>query len=96
MRKHILSLLVLIMLGISTSLFSQDKVYTDGSVWSVSFIRTTTGMGDTYLKDLKSTWKGIHDDAMKQGLILSYKILQGSRANPDDWDIMLLVEYKNL
>ncbi len=96
MKKHIASIILLIMLGISTNIFSQDKVYKDGSVWSVSFIRSTTGMGDTYLANLKTTWKGIHDEAVKQGLILSYKILQGSRANPEDWDIMLLVEYKNL
>lgn len=36
------------------------------------------------------------DEAKTQGLILSYKILSGISANPDDWDILLMVEYKNL
>jgi len=38
----------------------------------------------------------VHDEAIKQGLILSYKILEGTAANPEDWNIMLLAEYKNL
>lgn len=40
--------------------------------------------------------KGVMDEAKTQGLILSYKILSGTSANPDDWDILLMVEYKNL
>ena len=33
--------------------------------------------------------------AKKEGLVLSYKILAGASANPDDWDILLLAEYEN-
>jgi hypothetical protein len=36
------------------------------------------------------------EEAKAQGLILSYKILSGTSSNPDDWDIMLMEEYKNL
>ena len=53
-------------------------------------------MGQDYLNNLKTTWKAVHDEALKQGLILSYKILDGEAANPQDFDILLLVEYKNL
>ena len=49
-----------------------------------------------YLNNLKNNWKAIHDEAVKQGVIVSYKILQGAAANPEDWDIMLMTEYKNL
>jgi len=53
-------------------------------------------MGDEYLKNLKGTWNAVHAEAVKQGLILSYKVLSGAAANPQDWDIMLMAEYKNL
>jgi hypothetical protein len=53
-------------------------------------------MTDEYLDNLKNNWKATHDEAMKQGLIVSYKILQGVASNPDDWDIMLMTEYKSL
>ena len=49
-----------------------------------------------YLKNLKNNWKATHDEAVKQGLIVSYKILEGASANPEDWDIMLMTEYKSL
>jgi 5-bromo-4-chloroindolyl phosphate hydrolysis protein len=62
----------------------------------VSFIKTNANMSEDYIKSLKTTWKAVHDEAIKQGLILSYKILVGTAANPEDWDIMLLAEYKNL
>jgi hypothetical protein len=88
--------LLLVLLASSMRIFAQDRVYTEGSVWNVSFIKTTSGMEDAYIKNLKTTWKAVHDEALKSGLILSYKILIGTSSNPQDWDMMLLVEYKNL
>lgn len=96
MKTTMKIMLLAVVLLIGTRTFAQDRVYKDGSVWTVSLIKTTYGMNDEYLTNLKSTWKALHDEALKQGLILSYKILAGDVANPQDWDIMLLVEYKNL
>ncbi|HAH25630.1 MAG TPA: hypothetical protein DCL77_18045, partial [Prolixibacteraceae bacterium] len=33
---------------------------------------------------------------VKQGLILSYKMLSGNASTPDDWNVLLMVEYKDL
>jgi hypothetical protein len=96
MKNTSKTLLFIIALFIGTASFAQDKQFKDGSAWHVSFIKTTSGMGVDYLNNLKGTWKAMHDEAMKQGLIVSYKILDGMSATPEDWDIMLLVEYKNL
>jgi len=78
------------------SVNAQDKPYKDGSVWSVGMIKTNANMSKEYLKQLKSTWIAVHDEAVKQGLILSYKVLSGVSANPEDFDVLLLVEYKNM
>jgi hypothetical protein len=62
----------------------------------MSFIKVNPGQDETYLNSLKTSWKAVHDEAIKQGLILSYKILAGSASSPDDWNLVLMVEYKNL
>jgi hypothetical protein len=72
------------------------KTFKDGTVWDVSFVKTKANMGVEYLNSLKSNWTKVYDEAIKQGLVVSYKILAGEAANPEDWDIMLMVEYKNL
>ena len=89
-------MLVVFGLTFSSMAYTQEKAYKDGSVWAVSFIKVNANMGDEYIKNLKGTWNAVHAEAVKQGLILSYKVLAGSASNPDDWDIMLMAEYKNL
>ena len=79
-----------------TTLKAQTPNYTPGSVWTVSMIKTKANMSTEYINSLKANWKAIHDEAKTQGLILSYKILSGNAANPEDFDIMFLVESKNL
>jgi hypothetical protein len=96
MKSRILLVIVLLLVVFSTGSFAQDRMYKDGSVWTVSFIQVKNGQGVEYLNSLKSTWKAVQDEAIKQGLIVSYKILEGTASNPDDWQIMLMVEYKNL
>lgn len=76
--------------------FAQERSYKDGTVWTMSFIKVLPGQDETYLNSLKTSWKAVHDEGIKQGLILSYKILAGSASSPDDWNLVLLVEYKNL
>ncbi len=90
-------MIAVVLLLTSTASFSQSNtVFKEGSVWVVSFIKLKANMGDEYLTSLKTTWKATQDEAVKQGLVLSYKILSGAASNPQDWDIMLMVEYKNL
>lgn len=72
-----------------------DRPYTQGSVWTVTFVRVKAGMGTQYLGDLANTWRLAMDEARKQQLIVSYKILAGNPSSRDDWTMMLLVEQKN-
>jgi hypothetical protein len=96
MKKIITILLIAFTMTYSSTLSAQDKSYKDGSVWQVGFIKLSANMTVEYLNNLQNNWKATHDEAVKQGLIVSYKILQGTAANPDDWDIMLMTEYKSL
>lgn len=75
---------------------AQDRPYEEGSVWDVSYVKTTPGHYNDYLRDLQAGWKKVNDAAMERGYITSYKILSAQRSHPGDWDLMLLIEYPNM
>ena len=53
-------------------------------------------MGDEYLKSLNKTLKLSLEEGKKQNLIVDYKILLGNAATPQDFDILVMVESKNM
>ena len=73
-----------------------DAPYTEGTVWNITMVKTKPGLGDQYLKGLAKSFKGSLDEAKKQDLIISYKILIGDAASPNDFNILLMVESKNM
>jgi len=73
-----------------------DAPYVEGPVWEITFVRAKAGMEDDYLKNLAGAYKATSEEAKKQGIITDYKILLGNPANKDDFDIMLMVQYKNM
>ena len=73
-----------------------DAPYTEGPVWAITTVKTKPGMTDDYLKTLAKIYKSTNDEMKKQGLIMDYKILLGDNANPQDFDILLMVEFKNM
>lgn len=83
------------MFMVSISTIAEEKAYEEGTIWSVGLVRTEANMQDQYIKDLSNVWIKIMQAAKEEGLILSYKVLAGESANPDDWDIMLLAEFEN-
>ena len=95
-RLQIVAVAVL-SLGIASLCSAQsDAPYTEGPVWTVTMVKTKTGMTDEYLKELAKTLKGTLEEAKKQNLVLDYKILLGNPATPQDFNILLMVESKNM
>jgi hypothetical protein len=74
---------------------AQDKPYTEGTVWTITMIRVKPGMFDVYMKDLLPLRKKLNEEARKQGLLLSSHILAGNASGRDDFDVMIVEEYKN-
>jgi hypothetical protein len=72
------------------------RPYRDGTVWNVSFIRMKPGMDTAYLNYVASDWKRNQEAAKKDGLIVSYKVLVTEAHNPNDWNIMLMTEMKDM
>ena len=59
-------------------------------------IKTKTGLADEYLKQITQTVKPVYDEEKKQKIILDYKILNGEATSPQDFSIMIMVQYPNL
>jgi hypothetical protein len=81
---------------ISTALPAADLPYTEGSVFEMTYVRVLPGGWDAYLNFLQTDWKKVNEAAKKEGLILGYHVGASPAANKDDWDLVLVVEYKNM
>ena len=97
-RRIVIGALSLSVLGAAAlTVHAQVKrPYRDGTVWNVSFIRMKPGMDTAYLNYVASDWKRNQEAAKKEGLILSYKVLVTEAHNPNDWNIMLMTETKDM
>jgi len=74
----------------------EEDPFEDGTVWTLTFVRTVANKTDDYLKGLAHTWVASMEEAKNEGLIVSYKILQGPAANAEDFNLVLLTENKNM
>ena len=80
----------------TTTVESSTAPYTEGTVWQITMIRTKPGMTDDYLKGLAKSLKATLEEGKKQGFIVSYKILLGEASTPSDYNIITMVEHKNM
>ncbi|MET8139766.1 hypothetical protein ABZU32_05590 [Sphaerisporangium sp. NPDC005288] len=74
----------------------RELPFTEGSVWSIQFAQTKPGMTAEYLRNLGAGWTPLMDEAKREGLILDYRVLVAPHVNRDDWDVMLMVEVRNM
>lgn len=59
-------------------------------------VKTKPGMDDDYLKSLAGNLKPIYEEQKKQKIILDYKILIGDTSGPNDYNILIMVQYPNM
>jgi len=62
----------------------------------MTLIRIIPGHGDDFYNDLRASTKRQLDEAKRQGLVLSYKIISTNATTPSDWNGVLMIEYKNM
>jgi len=72
------------------------RSFHDGPVWTITFVRTKPGFGLKYMEYLATEWKKEQDALKTAGLILGYKVIGTESHSPDDWDLMLMTEFKDL
>ena len=90
-------LLTTLVLTLSVAALAQvNRPYRNGSVWDIGFIRMKPGMESAYLDYVATDWKKHQEELKKDGQILSYKVLTTESHGANDWNIMLLTEYKDM
>ena len=80
----------------TTTTRGSNAPYAEGPVWTVTMVKTKAGMSDDYLKSISQTVKPVMEAEKAQKLILDYKILNGDAASPQDFNILIMVEYANM
>ena len=78
-----------------TNTKGSNAPYNEGPVWTLTMIKTKTGLADEYIKQITETVKPVYDEEKKQKIILDYKILNGEACSAQDFNILILVEYPN-
>jgi hypothetical protein len=79
----------------AASVKGSNAPYNEGPVWTLTMIKTKTGLADEYLKQITGSVKPVYEEGKKQKIILDYKILNGEASGPQDFNILILVEYPN-
>lgn len=89
--------LIVLILTLSIVVVAQvSRPYRNGSVWSVAYIQMKPGMETAYLNYIATEWKRNQEALKKDGQIISYKVMTTETHGRDDWNIMLMTEYKDL
>lgn len=97
MKRTLIGSLIVLVLTASMIVVAQvRRPYHNGSVWSVSFIKMKPGMDTAYLNYVAGDWKREQEALKKDGQIISYKVLTTEAHGSNDWNIMLMTEYKDL
>jgi hypothetical protein len=99
MRRRFLaaiSIAALSVSAVSAARADDSKSYTEGTVTTVTSIRTKPGMFETYMKWLDTAGKQIREDEKKAGIILDYAIYSAEPRSPQDPDLYMTVTYKNM
>ena len=96
-RKRILTgTLIALILALSLVVVAQiTRPYHSGSVWNIGFIKMKPGMETAYLSYVAGEWKRQQEALKKDGQIISYKVLTTEAHGAEDWNIMLMTEYKD-
>lgn len=76
--------------------FLEGRNYKEGTCWIVTFMKHKAGQDIFYLNALADVWRKQQEALKKEGLILSYKVLQSNATRLEDYNLTLLVEYKDL
>ena len=80
----------------TTTSMSTGAPYTEGPVWTLTMVKTKSGMSDDYLKQIGQSVKPVMEEEKKQKLILDYKILDGDAMGAQDFNILIMVQYPNM
>lgn len=95
-RIVVASIAAALLVGGLSAYAQVKRPYRPGSVWTMAFIRIKPGMDTAYLNYIATTWKAEQEAMKKEGLILSWKVLTTEGHGTQDFNIILMTEFKDL
>jgi hypothetical protein len=95
MKNMSLIAVFLIFMVLAGGVQAADRVWEDGSVWSIQYAETKPGQFDAYMEDLSKVWRAFVEREKQDGDILSYHVLQVPVPRDGEPNVMFLIEYKN-
>jgi hypothetical protein len=97
-KKTIIGLVLLVLVAAGVTVYAQmvRRPFHNGSVWNITYVRMKPGMETAYLNYVANDWKRQQEAAKADGLILSYKVIATEEHGPTDYNLMLMVEFKDL
>lgn len=78
-----------------TAASAQASSYTPGTVWNVSSIKIEPGQFENYMDFLAKTWKKSNEFGMKEGNVVSYRVLAVNNPREGEPDLYLVIETKD-
>lgn len=84
-----------IALSVGAPAMAQESSYKLGSVWTAGRIHVLPGQFENYMDWLASDWKRMRDFGKKEGVELSYHVLQVNNPRKDEANLVLLIESKD-
>ncbi len=97
-RLIFITCVIAIALALALTAYAQmaSRPYHNGTVWNLAFIRVKPGMETAYLNYLTTDWKREQEALKQEGMILSYKVISTESHGGNDWNLLLMTEYKDL
>lgn len=73
-----------------------ERVWDQGTVWSITYVETKPAMFNAYLKNLSQVWRRFLEEQKEAGDVISYKMLSVQNTRDGEPDLILMVEFKNM
>lgn len=83
------------MFSVSASAQDNTRNWENGNVIATTQVHTEPGMFNAYINDLRGLWRVFLDQQIKDGNVVSYRMLVNSFARDGEADLILVTEHPN-
>ena len=95
LKSVLLGAAMMVTAAMATPAMAQEASYKAGSVWTASRIHVLPGQLENYMDWLAGDWKRMREFGKKEGVELSYHVLQVNNPRKDEPNLILLIETKD-
>lgn len=92
----LLAFAAMLLPSLLTAQAAPARPFHDGPVWDITFVKAKPGVGLKYMEYLATDWKTEQEALKKAGLILNYMVIATESHGPNDFDLMLMTQFKDL